>query len=545
MARELVENYRIISIRQLVRVVQEGRQNAERFCFIIGAGASASSGIPTGAALEYAWMEEMEEDPGLKEIRAIAETLQKGKHLDHNFRDIVKAWEEAKASNKSIPSEFYFDIYKLRFFPNHRNGYHYLERTMADKRPSFGYHPLALMLTDGSGSNLVITTNFDSLLEDALFLYTNSKPLVINHELLADYAGDPNIKRPIIAKVHRGIFFDPLNRPEETSKLKGQWHDVLASVFQSYTPIVIVYGGGDNSLMDLLAEESVKMKNGIYWCYLEEDGIPGPKIQQLVQDKKGYLVRTAGFDAAMLAFGNALFPDRIGVHEAEEYLNRQTSMYIENYEKEYSKLTSYKEDGKAEDTSKSEFRKEVEKIEERREALDDEREKSDTMTAWDYLRQGNQHYYAGEFDRALESYSNAIQKQEDAPFYTARGWAYNCLHKYQEALSDFNQAIAAQKEYALAYNGRAFTYLGLKEYEQGISDCEKAILLKPDMHEARYHCGQIWFEKGNMEQAVSYFTQAITLNPKYKRAYTARAKAYRQMGQIEKAEADEQKAKTL
>ena len=65
---------------------------------------------------------------------------------------------------------------------------------------------MAIMLTDKGRNNLVITTNFDSLVEDALFMYTSSKPLVINHELLADYAGDPNISRPIIAKVHRGIF---------------------------------------------------------------------------------------------------------------------------------------------------------------------------------------------------------------------------------------------------------------------------------------------------------------------------------------------------
>lgn len=191
MSSQIVKDYQIIPTSQLVKAIKAGRENSERFCFIIGSGASVSSGIPTGVELERKWMEEMEEGSGLKEIAEIAESL--GKRMEHKFSDIEAAWAETKKSKTPLPSEYYFDIYKLCFFPNHRNGYHYLERVMAGKNPGFGYHPLALMLTDGKGSNLVITTNFDSLIEDALFLYTDRKPLVINHELLAEYAGDPNI----------------------------------------------------------------------------------------------------------------------------------------------------------------------------------------------------------------------------------------------------------------------------------------------------------------------------------------------------------------
>lgn len=99
---------------------------------------------------------------------------------------------------------------------------------MDGKEPSFGYHMLARLLTDADkGNNLVITTNFDSLIEDALYLYTSRKPLVINHELLAEYIGSCKPGRPIIAKIHRGMFFDPLNDPEDTEGLRGNWRDIL------------------------------------------------------------------------------------------------------------------------------------------------------------------------------------------------------------------------------------------------------------------------------------------------------------------------------
>lgn len=540
------ENYRLISVNQLVRAIREGQNNSERFCFIIGAGASVSSEIPTGITLESDWMKQMEENPGLAEIRETAKKLKKDHILEHDFEEIEKAWEEKKNSGTDLPSEFYFDIYKLRFFPNHRNGYHYLEKIMANKNPGFGYHPLALMLADGTGNNLVITTNFDSLIEDALFLYTDSKPLVINHELLADYAGDSNIKRPIIAKIHRGIFFDPLNQPEETNELKGKWHDVLVSIFQNYTPIVIGYGGGDNSLMNLLEEDSVRMKNGMYWCYVEKYGLPGEKIQNLVQEKKGYLVRTAGFDATMLAIGNALFPDKIGVHETEEYLNNRTSKQIENYEKEYKKLTENEkecEDGKEDSQSENEFKEEIEKITKRETDSVSEREKRNQLTAWDYNRQGYQYYKAEQYKEAIESFTNAIKKQGSvAQFYFNRGAVFNKLDDYEQALTDYNKAIKLKPEYVEAYNNRGNTYDGMGEKEKALSDYNKAIEQNPEDAKAYYNRGNIYLDMGEKEQALSDYSRAIELNPEYAEAYINRGIIYLGMGEKEKSLADYNKA---
>ena len=584
MSEKIVKDYQIISVNQLVKAVREGRSNSERFCFIIGSGASVSSGIPTGAGLEAQWMKEMEESPGLDEIGEVAKTLEE--HLEYKFEEIREAWEETKKSGTPLPSDYYFDLYKLRFFPNHRNGYHYLEKIMANRNPGFGYHPLALMLTDGSGSNLVITTNFDSLIEDALFFYTDDKPLVINHELLAEYAGDPNIKRPVIAKVHRGIFFDPLNQPEETNGLKGIWRDVLASVFQSYTPIVIGYGGGDNSLMNFLEDSELKMKNGIYWCYLEKYGLPSEKIQRLIKDKNGYLVRTAGFDATMLAFGNALFPDKIGVHEAEEYLNRRTSEQIANYEKEYKRLTEQEHLNTEKNAagpineSENEFKQEIEKMMERTAATEKERKERNRMTAWDFNRQGDRYYDLEQYEEAVKSYTEAIQLQaNNSMFYNSRGCAYDNLGEYNKAISDYNVAIAIGPLNAVFYYNRGHSYDKLEEYDKAISDYTRAIELSPNNATAYNNRGSIYIVLGRTDEAISDFNKAIELNSKfanpykhlgniykeqsdytrsieflskaielnleYKDAYLLRAEVYRLLGETEKAAADEEMAKKL
>ena len=65
----------VLSTNYLVNTIREGRKNGERFCFILGAGASVSSNIPSGAQLEYTWLEEMNESPGMAEVRSAAKGL--------------------------------------------------------------------------------------------------------------------------------------------------------------------------------------------------------------------------------------------------------------------------------------------------------------------------------------------------------------------------------------------------------------------------------------------------------------------------------------
>lgn len=541
MCTQIIDDYRIISTKQLVRAIREVNSCSERFCFILGSGASVSSGIPAGSELERRWMEEMEQEPGFEEVRLIADKLKSGNHLEYDFHEIEEAWKKYRESGIPLSSEYYFDIYKLRFFPHHRNGYHFLEELMSGAKPAFGYHPLALMLTSDLGNNLVITTNFDSLVEDALFMYTDKKPLVINHELLADFAGNPNIRRPIVAKVHRGIFFDPLNRPEETNELKGKWHEVLLSVFQSYTPIVIGYGGGDNSLMELLSDENLKMRNGIYWCYVEEYGLPNDKIQKLVKDKNGFLVSTAGFDATMLAIGNALFPDRIGVHETQQYLNARTNSQIESYEKAYKTLTAYesaKATGKDQKDipSEDEFLEEIEKIATRETASEAQREKEDQMTAWDYRRQGMRHYDLGEYRQAFDCFTAAISREPDnAVFYNDRGYACVNLHEYEKALSDFNKALSLKPDFSQVYIGRGYAYACWGKYVEALADSSRAICLLPDDTQAYFCRGLTYKNLGDYENALVYFNEVLTRDPSHAQAYNNRGNVFHNMGKYNEA----------
>lgn len=106
--------------------------------------------------------------------------------------------------------------------------------------------------------------------------------MVVSHELLADYINF-NTSRPIVAKLHRGLFFNPLNRAEEVNGLSEKWKKTLHNAFKIYTPVVVGYAGGSHSLMDFLKNEAEL--DGIYWCYRGEE--PSDEIQRMVERHQG------------------------------------------------------------------------------------------------------------------------------------------------------------------------------------------------------------------------------------------------------------------
>lgn len=531
-------NSKIIPAKKLVQQIIESNKNGERFCFILGSGASVESNIPSGSALEMRWMNcimgvsnDMEAPPMDADfMRRYASNLYYERLIQHSFEEIESAWKNAKKDNKAIPSEYYFDIYKLRFSPNPRNGYRYLERLMEDCEPSLGYHTLALMLSENDKNNLVITTNFDSLVEDALFLYTDKKPLVVSHESLAGYI-ESDIRRPIIAKVHRGLMYAPFNSPETTQELKKEWREALDYAFSTYTPIVVGYGGGDHSLMTYL-EESTSMRHGIYWCYQEVSGLPDENIQKFIEKKDGCFVAISGFDALMMEIGTSLYKEDITPSHTEDLLQKQCKQRIEHYNEQWEKLNKNMGLGSilqpANDAEKHE---------------EEKREKNDTLTAWDYIRRGNRAVDESQYEEALKAYAQALEKDKDnAMIYFNRGFVYVELEQYDKAIADYSKAIELDPYDASAYNNRGIAYKNLGQYDEAITDYSKAIKFDPNYAVAYNNRGFVYDELEQYSKAIADYSKAIELNPNYVLAYNNRGVTYKNLQQYKKAIEDWSKA---
>lgn len=272
------------------------------FCWILGSGASTQSGIPTGKDLVEIWLRELHdlEDPDelMFEHWVTAENLG------------IRGFEYERAAS------FYPWIYQRRFRDYKELGYAFLEKIMDHAEPSFGYSVLAQIMATTS-HNVAVTTNFDNLISDALSTYARTFPLVCGHESLTGYIR-PNLRRPLIAKIHRDLLLAPLSNPEEIARLPGEWAMALTKIFDRFTPIVLGYGGNDGSLMGFL-NSIPPIEGGIFWCYREGSQMDS-KIHEVVEHHHGRLVPIAGFDEVMLQLQEKLklpflLPQLQSVHE--------------------------------------------------------------------------------------------------------------------------------------------------------------------------------------------------------------------------------------
>ena len=536
---------RILTSSDLCEIVSNDRKT-RRFCFIFGSGASVESGIPTGNTLEMRWMDCLMGLSGDGDIKAMdpertkhfAESLHAEKKLQHTFQQIREEWETAKKEKRSMSSEYYFDIYRLRFHLDPQSGYRYLERIMDPCEPSLGYHSLSLILTNGNRHpsrseenlhNLVITTNFDSLVEDALSLYTDQRPLVANHESLAAFI-HPDIRRPIVAKVHRGLMYDPFNSPQNTNKLKKEWSKILEYALNAYTPIVVGYGGGDGSLMSAL--QKAEFRNGIYWCFRKASGLPDPKIQDFLEKQEGYLVETEGFDALMMELGITLFDQMISPEETRSHFKTQSDRRMGAYTNQWNELKKIPQIAKI-----------LEPISKAEDEAQEQRAEAGTLTYWDYFDRGYAAAEMGDHDTAIQEYTLAIEKDPNHPYaYNNRGNSYHNLSQHERAIQDYDKAIELDPNDAAAYNNRGLSYGNLGQHERAIQDYDKAIELDPKYAMTYYNRGNSYDDLDQYERAIQDYDKAIELNPKYADAYNNRGLSYGNLGQHERAIQDYDKA---
>lgn len=287
-----------IPLKVFLRHVEERhREQPERpFCFILGSGASVESGIPTGAELVDRWL-----------VALCADATDGG--------IMVEEW--ATETTLGIPgftyerrAEFYGEIYEKKFRGMWDAGFRELETTFAGREPSFGYSALAWILAN-TQHKVVITPNFDNLVADALFIYSETAPILCVHESLAGYVTH-RLARPLVVKFHRDLLFDPKSRQSQINTLASELCEPLTNLFRNFTPIFIGYGGNDRGFMEFLDKLPEGVPDRIYWC-IRQGAPPSDTVRQLLGKRDAFLVSTLGFDRLMLRLREPFaIPDLVG-----------------------------------------------------------------------------------------------------------------------------------------------------------------------------------------------------------------------------------------
>ena len=244
------EHLRTISADEFAkRLRRTTEEQDKRFAFFVGAGCSISSDIPAAAQLvKNEWL------PQLFALRAgPAEELEMWVKLQ--FPDYSS--HDASTLYGAVMKELFLQ-------PEDRQ--REIERLCEGKFPGFGYGCLAnLMTIEGGLFNVVLTTNFDDLLSDALYLFTDARPLVIHHDSLAPFIRTTRT-RPLIVKLHGDHRLSPRNTAQETQKLMEDIENRVRLLLHDRGLVFVGYGGNDQGIRELLEglpPEALPL--GVYW----------------------------------------------------------------------------------------------------------------------------------------------------------------------------------------------------------------------------------------------------------------------------------------
>ncbi|MUG94502.1 tetratricopeptide repeat protein [Scytonema sp. UIC 10036] len=109
---------------------------------------------------------------------------------------------------------------------------------------------------------------------------------------------------------------------------------------------------------------------------------------------------------------------------------------------------------------------------------------------------------------------------------------------YQAAVEDFTQAIGQKKDFVAAYSNRCLANIQIFDYHNAIADCDRAIKNAPHLAEAYVNQGLAHYRLGDYPSAIADNNTALTLKPYDFRAYYNRGVANAVLGNHVQAIAD-------
>ena len=126
---------------------------------------------------------------------------------------------------------------------------------------------------------------------------------------------------------------------------------------------------------------------------------------------------------------------------------------------------------------------------------------------------GVSHLQQGEYDQAIRDFDRAIALQPGLVVaWRNRGLAHKEKGDYDRALADYEQALVFAPTDARIYNERGVAYAGMSDFPNAIADFNRAIALKPDQEAAIKNRGRINFVLGNFAQAAADLQRGLSLD---------------------------------
>lgn len=260
----------------LINILKSTRDHHPNFVLMLGAGASKTSGIKLAGEMIEEWE------------KKLFEMYKKGNETIEKYLN-KQNWYNT-TDKYSILFEKLFDE------PSQRR--EYIESCVKEATPSWGYIYLVNLIRK-KVFNTVFTTNFDDLLNEACYLFSNEvRPIVCAHDSSINSIRITS-ERPKLIKLHGDFLFDNIkNTIRELETLEQNTQAKFKQYAAEFGFIVVGYSGNDRSIMDTfntLLRFDQYFPNGIYWCIKKGNKITD-KVDLLTRFPKFRIVEIEGFD---------------------------------------------------------------------------------------------------------------------------------------------------------------------------------------------------------------------------------------------------------
>lgn len=276
--------------------------------WFLGAGASASSGVPTAGDMIWDFKQRL---------------FVSQRHVDRSTVEdlanpfIRRQLEAHIESSTELPVSGDPEEYAVLFetvYPSEKDRRTYIQSKVSGAKPSYGYLALATLMR-ANALPIVWTTNFDTLTADACATVFGTTSRLTTATL--DNAGIAvealkERRWPLEVKLHGDFRSRRLkNTPDELREQDVVLRQQFAEACSVYGVVVIGYSGRDESVMSTLFE-AVDQRNtfpgGLFWL-LRHGEDPLPQVKELLSTAvnrgvEAAVVRIDNFDEILRSITN-------------------------------------------------------------------------------------------------------------------------------------------------------------------------------------------------------------------------------------------------
>lgn len=139
------------------------------------------------------------------------------------------------------------------------------------------------------------------------------------------------------------------------------------------------------------------------------------------------------------------------------------------------------------------------------------------------VEQANGLYNAGDYEKAIETFTQAIEINPIPVLYNDRGNAYLAIGDYERALADYETAIELSPSLGYAYYNRGRLKRLQGRYEDSIPDFQKSLELDSGLAYSAYNnIALSHYELGAYDEAMEAVNMAVAQNPTKATSYRIR-----------------------